>query len=216
MEKLNPLKYYNENARKQAEKKLKGAMGAYLTYIKALQIPAGSNVLDVCGGDGTGYFTGGPNDYNFTCIDGAPNALKLCEDFISATTHCIDLNQNPSNWPVNDNTFQYVACLGSIEYLKKPYEVLNTMFKKAALGGVIALTYIIADDNKTNEHGIEIIEGKHNGVKGQTRYGYSALSDKIVTNIASQHQSYPLFDKKDQGKCLSRLTFFQKLEASPK
>ena len=111
---------------------------ASLTQYYRANIPAGSNILDICSSWVSHY----PLEFKdkMKRISGTGmNPLELMANDQLSDYEARNLNVNP-NLPYEDNTFDVVTCVVSVDYLTKPIEVLTEARRVLKPGGKIILS----------------------------------------------------------------------------
>ena len=82
-----------------------------------------------------------------TCVDGAPNALRWCEQFnIGTRWHHCDLDK--PNLPLIPNGYDAIYGSEVLKYLKSPQHLLRQAIFRLKPGGVAVFTADIADSPK--------------------------------------------------------------------
>lgn len=107
-----------------------GAVGALSKYYGE-NIKPDSTVLDICSSWVSHY----PKDLKFAKAVGlGMNEYELSQNKQLNEYVCQDLNDNPV-FPFADNTFDYVTCVVSVDYLTRPLEVFSEMRRVLKPGG---------------------------------------------------------------------------------
>ncbi len=106
------------------------AVDALTKYYKK-NIKDGSNVLDICSSWVSHY----PSDSKYNKVAGlGMNKYELEQNKQLTEFTVKDLNQDPI-FPYSDNTFDYVTCVVSIDYLNKPLQVVSEINRVLKPGG---------------------------------------------------------------------------------
>ena len=107
---------------------------ASLTQYYRRNIPAKSDILDICSSWVSHYPLEFPDTMGKICATGM-NGLELkFNDQLTGGFEARDLNENPK-LPYPDESFDVVTCVVSIDYLIKPVEVLKEVHRVLRPGG---------------------------------------------------------------------------------
>lgn len=111
-----------------------------LTNYYSKEIKPNSNVLDICSSWVSHY----PDDAKFNKAVGlGMNKYELSQNKQLSEYVVQDLNKNPV-MPFEDNTFDYVTCVVSVDYLTRPLEIFSEINRVLKTGG----TAIISQSNR--------------------------------------------------------------------
>jgi Methyltransferase domain len=112
---------------------------AALTQYYRKNIPPNSAILDICSSWVSHYPLEFPETMKTICATGI-NPLELqFNDQLTGGYVARDLNQDPT-LPYDDNTFDVVTCVVSIDYLIKPIEILKECNRVLKPGGKIIIS----------------------------------------------------------------------------
>lgn len=112
---------------------------ASLTQFYRNNIPPKSDILDICSSWVSHYPLEFPKIMNKICATGM-NPLELqFNDQLTGGYKAQDLNQNPT-LPYEDNSFDVVTCVVSIDYLTQPIAVLKEVHRVLRPGGKVIIS----------------------------------------------------------------------------
>lgn len=112
---------------------------ASLTQYYRKNIPAKSDILDICSSWVSHYPLEFPNTMGKICATGM-NGLELqYNDQLSGGYEAKDLNEDPK-LPYPDKSFDAVTCVVSIDYLVQPVEVLREVHRVLRPGGRVIVS----------------------------------------------------------------------------
>ncbi len=112
---------------------------ASLTQYYRNNIPPKSDILDICSSWVSHYPLEFPKTMNKICATGM-NPLELqFNDQLTGGYKAKDLNQNPT-LPYEDNSFDVVTCVVSIDYLIDPIQVLKEVRRVLRPGGKVIIS----------------------------------------------------------------------------
>jgi len=112
---------------------------ASLTQYYRQTIPKKSDVLDICSSWVSHYPLEFPDTMGKICATGM-NPLELqFNDQLTGGFKATDLNQNPM-LPYEDNSFDVVTCVVSIDYLIEPIKVLKEVHRVLRPGGQVIIS----------------------------------------------------------------------------
>ncbi len=112
---------------------------ASLTQYYRKNIPAKSDILDICSSWVSHYPLEFPETMGKICGTGM-NSLELkFNDQLTGGFEARDLNEN-TKLPYEDESFDVVTCVVSIDYLIKPVEVLKEVHRVLRPGGKVILS----------------------------------------------------------------------------
>ena len=106
------------------------AINALTNYYKKNLTP-NSNILDIC----SSWISHYPKDLKFNKVSGiGMNNYELSKNVQLTDYVAQDLNKNPL-LPYNDNTFDFVTCVVSVDYLTRPLEIFSEVRRVLKPGG---------------------------------------------------------------------------------
>jgi len=111
-----------------------GAVKALTQYYKKVFFP-GANVLDICSSWVSHY----PVDVPVKATVLGMNAYELSQNKQAEKTVVQNLNKNPV-LPFPDNTFDFVTCVVSADYLNRPLEVFSEVGRVLKPGGLAIMS----------------------------------------------------------------------------
>ena len=110
---------------------------AALTQFYERTLPAGADLCDVC----SSWISHLPNDLKFGRVTGVGmNARELEANGQLTEWVQADLNIDPK-LPFDDESFDYVLCVVSIDYLVRPREVISEFHRVLRPGGRVLLSF---------------------------------------------------------------------------
>jgi ubiquinone/menaquinone biosynthesis C-methylase UbiE len=115
---------YHANARADNH----GNDGHYRRLFRKLGIQKNSHVLDVACGTGGWLKVCSDNGTQVSGVDLSDNAIKVCKDVMPQGSFYA---QPAETLPFEDNTFETVTCLGSLEHFVDPEKSLREMIRVA-------------------------------------------------------------------------------------
>lgn len=110
------------------------AVEALTKYYKSV-MKDGSSVLDICSSWVSHY----PKDLKLNAVGLGMNDFELSQNKQLSKYVVKDLNKDPL-FPFSDNTFDYVTCVVSVDYLTRPLEVFSEMRRVLKPGGMAIMS----------------------------------------------------------------------------
>jgi SAM-dependent methyltransferase len=107
---------------------------ASLTQYYRKNIPANSDILDICSSWVSHYPLEFPKTMNKICATGISSMELKFNDQLTGGYKAVDLNENP-NLPYDNDSFDVVTCVVSIDYLIHPLQVLQEVHRVLRPGG---------------------------------------------------------------------------------
>ncbi|GKZ00150.1 hypothetical protein MPSEU_000968300 [Mayamaea pseudoterrestris] len=107
---------------------------AALTQYYRNNVPAGSDVLDICSSWVSHYPLEFPKTMHKICATGISGTELSFNDQLTGGYKAVDLNVDPK-LPYENNSFDVVTCVVSIDYLIHPVEVLKEVHRVLRPGG---------------------------------------------------------------------------------
>ena len=112
---------------------------ASLTQYYRKNIPAKSDILDICSSWVSHYPLEFPNTMSKICATGMSGLELKFNDQLTGGFEVRDLNENPK-LPYPDESFDAVTCVVSIDYLIQPVEVLREVHRVLRPGGKVIVS----------------------------------------------------------------------------
>lgn len=112
---------------------------AALTQYYRKTIPAKSDILDICSSWVSHYPLEFPKTMNTICATGISQMELSFNDQLTGGYKQADLNVSPK-LPYDDNSFDVVTCVVSIDYLIHPIDVLKEVHRVLRPGGKVILS----------------------------------------------------------------------------
>jgi ubiquinone/menaquinone biosynthesis C-methylase UbiE len=107
-----------------------------LTQYYDKNIPAGSDILDIC----SSWVSHLPKDKKLGKVTGLGMNQKELEENVQLTDFVVqDLNINPT-FPFKDNSYDFVTCVVSVDYLNQPLEVFSEISRVLKPGGICLIS----------------------------------------------------------------------------
>ena len=110
--------------------------GHYVRLFNRLNIADGANVLDVACGTGEWLQVCALHDCDLSGVDLSPKAIAICEQRLPNGKF---FAQPAETLPFDDNTFDVITCLGSLEHFVDPVSSLKEMARVARADATVVL-----------------------------------------------------------------------------
>ena len=110
--------------------------GHYFRLFNRLKIADGANVLDVACGTGEWLDACARHDCRVSGVDLSPKAIAICEERLPEGAF---FAQPAESLPFDDDTFDVITCLGSLEHFVDPVSSLKEMARVAKADAKIVL-----------------------------------------------------------------------------
>lgn len=175
------------------------------SFLRLLEIQPGRSLLDVACGKGEFLYSCISKGLKLSGIDISQVAIQQAKNILPSDV--VLTCGNAENLPYNDESFDYVTCLGSLEHFLDPEKGIREIARVLKRGGralfFLPNLYFVGHIYLAWRHGIEPSEADQQFSENfKTRLGWQNMIERNGLKVISIHKFNKIYKSKKVGRII--------------